>query len=215
MGLIKQSPFGSIKGAFGNLIGATWKGRGYIKVRPASIANPQTEDQQNQRRRFAACVAMAKSLKSNLIRPVWNKKSGDISGYNFFLQKNVNYFAEDGTIADYDNFMFSVGDLPLPTSIVVQNDGTTAGAIRITWVDNSGDETADATDRLRVVYLTGVTPVVMSGLVFTRNEELATIQLTGLSGQTVHVYVFFEDEKKKNYSNSFHAMVAIPIVPAG
>jgi hypothetical protein len=55
----------------------------------------------------------------------------------------------------------------------------------------------------------------MKGLVFTRSEGLATLQLTGVSGQTVHVYVYFVDEESETYSNSFHAMVVIPIIPAG
>jgi hypothetical protein len=213
MGTIFQSPFGSIKGAFGNLIGATWKGRGYIKVRPASIANPNTEEQKNQRTRFGACIKFAKIIKTDLIKPVWNKKSGDISGYNLFMQKNLSHFAADGTIADYENLLFAVGDLPLPGDIVIESDRAVVGAIRITWTDNSGDETAASTDRLRLVYLTGVTPVVLKGLNIARSEGLATIQLPVAAGETVHLYPFFEDEKKHNYSTSFHAEVVIASAP--
>jgi hypothetical protein len=214
MGIINQSPIGTIKGAFGNYIGGSWKGRGYVKIRPSSIANPKTPKQQRQRARFAACTKLSKFLTVDILKPIWKKMAGNITGQNLFMKTNISMFSPDGTITDYENLKVSVGRLPLPENIVVQNDGTTAGAIRITWEDNSGWSIAAATDRLKVVYIAGVTAVVMKGLVFTRSEELATIQLTGVSGQTVHLYVFFEDEESETYSNSFHAMVAIPIAPA-
>jgi hypothetical protein len=215
MGIINQSPIGAIKGAFGNYIGGSWKGRGYVRIRPSSIADPKTPKQQGQRNRFAGCAKLAILLTDKLIKPIWKKMAGDITPNNLFTKTNISMFAADGTIADYENLKVSVGRLPLPGNIVVQNDGTTAGAIRITWDDNSGDYGASATDRIGVVYIAGVTPVIMKGLVFTRSEGLATLQLTGVSGQTVHVYVYFVDEESETYSNSFHAMVAIPIIPAG
>jgi hypothetical protein len=160
-------------------------------------------------------LKLTKSVKSALINPIWDLSAVKMTGYNLFIKTNQSCFGPDGAITDYENLKFSVGNLSLPGNIVVQNDGTTAGAVRITWHDNSALENANATDRLMVVYLVGNIAVVMEGLVFTRSEELATIQLTGISGQTVHFYVFFANEESETYSDSFHAMVAIPIVPAG
>jgi len=215
MGLINQSPIGAIKGTFGNYIGASWKGRGYVRIRPSNYVNPNSPKQQKQRARFAACTKLSKFLRIDILNPIWTKMAGNITGQNLFMKTNISLFAPDGTITDYENLKVSVGRLPLPKNIVVQNDGATAGAIRITWNDNSGKDIAASTDRLRVVYITGTTAVVMEGLVFTRSECLATIQLNGISGQTVHVYVFFEDAEAGTFSESFYAMVAIPIVPAG
>jgi hypothetical protein len=213
MGTINQSPFGSIKGAFGNLIGAIWKGRGYIKVRPASVSNPKTPKQVRQRSRMSACVKLAKLIKSNIIKPIWNKKAGDISGFNFFVQKNVLLFATDGTIADYENFIFSVGDLPLPKNIVVENDVAGNGAIIITWTDNSGEDIAAATDLLCLLTTNGKEPVVMKALAFARDAGQAAIQLPYGAGETVHVYVFFQEVEESAFSNSFHALVNIPTEP--
>ncbi len=213
MGTINQSPFGSISGAFGNLIGGNWKGRGYIKVRPASVSNPQTVKQVSQRNRMIACVKLARSLKSNIIRPIWNKKSGNISGFNLFVRKNVKYFAADGIIADYDNFLFSVGDLPLPENIVIENNPAGNGAIEISWTDNSGVDIAASTDRLRVAALNVNEPLVITGLNVTRSAIQATVQLPYVAGDTVHVYLFFEDEEGATFSDSFHALVNIPATP--
>jgi hypothetical protein len=197
------------------MVGCVWRGKAYLRIRPLKYTDQKSEKQLGQRSRFAACTAFSKQINSKLIKISFEKMAEGLTGYNLFIKKNVSCFGTDGTITDYDHLKVSVGSLPLPAKIVVQNDGTTAGAIRITWEDNSDDTGAAATDRIGVVYVTGVTPVVMKGLDFTRSEELATIQLDEISGQTVHVYVYFVDEALETYSNSFHAMVAIPIVPAG
>jgi hypothetical protein len=215
MGKINQGPYGGVLGALGNTIGSVWRGKAYLRIRPLKQKDPKTEKQVNQRNRFAACTAFSKPINSKLIQTSFEKMAEGITGNNLFIQKNVSCFGADGTITDYEHLLLSVGHLSLPGNIIVQNDGTNAGAIRITWDDNSGDYGASATDRIGVVYIAGVTPFIMKGLVFTRSEGLATIQLTGVSGQTIHVYVYFVDEESGTYSNSFHAMVAIPIVPAG
>jgi hypothetical protein len=55
--------------------------------------------------------------------------------------------------------------------------------------------------------------VLISGLVFNRNAQLANVQLPFAAGSTVHVYAFFENEGKSKYSADFHALVNIPSVP--
>jgi hypothetical protein len=215
MGKISQGPYGGVLGKLGNTIGSVWRGKAYLRIRPLKYNDQKSAKQLDQRSRFAACTAFSKPINNKLIKTSFEKMAEGITGYNLFMQKNVSCFGTDGTITNYEQLKLSVGSLPLPAKIVVQNDGTTAGAIRITWEDNSDDTGAAATDRIGIVYVTGVTPVVMKGLAFARSEELATIQLDEISGQTVHVYVYFVDEESETYSNSFHAMVAIPIVPAG
>jgi len=213
MGKIKQGVLGGFSGTVGTVVGSIWNGICYMRGVAKSYKDKKSAKQVAQRTRFKACVKLAKSVISKLIRPIWNLSAEEMTGYNLFMKTNQSCFGPDGAIADFENLKFSVGNLLLPGNIVVQNDGTTAGAVRITWQDNSGIENADANDRLRVVYIAGGIVEVMEGLVFTRSEELATIQLTGLSGQTVHFYVFFGDEESETFSESFHAMVAIPVVP--
>jgi hypothetical protein len=44
MSKIKQSPFGGVSGGFGNLMGSSWKGIPYIRVKPAVYHDAKTED---------------------------------------------------------------------------------------------------------------------------------------------------------------------------
>ena len=42
MGKISQGILGGFSGKVGNVVGGNWKGIDYMRVRPASVANPQT-----------------------------------------------------------------------------------------------------------------------------------------------------------------------------
>ena len=53
MGIIKQGITGGFSGMVGNVVGGSWKGIAYMRIRPVSVANPQTVGQQDQRTKFA------------------------------------------------------------------------------------------------------------------------------------------------------------------
>ena len=49
MGKISQGILGGFSGKVGNVIGGNWKGINYMRVKPSSVANSQTEGQMVQR----------------------------------------------------------------------------------------------------------------------------------------------------------------------
>ena len=49
MGKISQGILGGVSGKVGNVVGGSWKGIDYLKIMPASVANPQTPAQMDQR----------------------------------------------------------------------------------------------------------------------------------------------------------------------
>ena len=52
MGKINQGILGGVSGQIGNVIGGTWKGIDYLRIKPSSVANPRTEGQVDQRSKF-------------------------------------------------------------------------------------------------------------------------------------------------------------------
>ena len=48
MGKIAQGILGGLSGKVGNVIGGSWKGIDYIRIKPSSVANPRTVGQVNQ-----------------------------------------------------------------------------------------------------------------------------------------------------------------------
>jgi len=211
MGIINQGILGGVSGTVGNVVGGSWKGIDYLRGKAENYNDAQTEEQVNQRTKFAACVAFSQSIMDTLIKPIWDRKAVKMSGFNLFMKTNINVFDDEGQLIGLENLKLSVGSLPLPTGIVVQNDGVVAGAIRITWEDNSGIGKASATDRLRVVAISNGALVDMKGLAFTRSEGLANVQLPYGSGVTIHVYVFFQNDGNTMYSRDFHQMVVVPV----
>jgi hypothetical protein len=214
MGKINQGILGGVSGTVGNVVGGTWKGINYIRIKAASHSDAQSEVQVNQRNRFGACIALAKSAMDTIIKPIWNKKAVKMSGYNLFTKTNISVFDELGEISDFENLKFSIGDLPLPTNLVIENNQAGNGAIHVAWTDNSGLGIAAPTDNIRVLVMCEGELVILDGLHFPRESAWANFQIPFVAGQTVHIYVFFENEVKTKYSNSFHAMVNIPAAPA-
>jgi len=209
MGIINQGILGGVSGTVGNVVGGTWKGINYLRIKAASYSDAQTEGQVNQRNRFGGCIALAKSVMDTIIRPIWNKKAVKMSGFNLFTKTNISVFDELGEISDFENLKFSVGDLPLPTNLIIENNLAGNGEIHTAWTDNSGIGIAAPTDRIRVLVMCEGEMVILQGLSFPRFGEFANFHIPFVTGQTVHIFVFFENEVKTKYSNSQHAMVVI------
>lgn len=90
MGKLNQGILGGFSGKVSNVVGTSWKGIAVIKSRPLSVANPQTAGQTAQRNKFSAMVALAGSLLSNIIKPLWDRFAQRASGYNEFIGANID-----------------------------------------------------------------------------------------------------------------------------
>lgn len=56
MGKIAQGILGGLSGKVGNVIGASWKGIDYLRIKPSSVANPRTVGQVNQSNKFTVTL---------------------------------------------------------------------------------------------------------------------------------------------------------------
>ncbi len=56
MGRINQGILGGFSGKVGNVVGGNWKGIDYMRVKPASVANPKTVGQVNQRTKWSVYI---------------------------------------------------------------------------------------------------------------------------------------------------------------
>ena len=111
MGKISQGILGGVSGTVGNVVGGSWKGISYLRVKADHHNDANTEKQVNQRTKFSACIAFAKSILDTIIRPIWSKKAVKMSGYNLFTKTNLQVFDENGEIPDFSALQISIGDL--------------------------------------------------------------------------------------------------------
>lgn len=113
MGVIKRGILGGFSNKVGNIVGSTWKGRAVIKSLPLSVANPRTTPQTNQRTKFKTSAIFFGALLSGWVKPLWDRFSGDISGYNAIMKLNVENFSNSGD-PDFNNLVMSKGKMMVP-----------------------------------------------------------------------------------------------------
>ncbi len=209
MGKISQGILGGVSGTVGTVVGASWKGINYLRIKSSHYKDAQTEGQVTQRTKFGACIEIAQSVMDALIKPIWNKKAVKMSGYNLFVKTNLPAFSATGEITDFSLLKFAVGDLPQASNVVIEDDAAVPGGIHLTWADNSGTGIAAATDRLRIVAMCEGEIVVLSGIAATRADQAANVLLPFGAGVSAHVYAFFENEGNTKYSTDQHALVEV------
>ena len=209
MGKISQGILGGVSGTVGNVVGGSWKGISYLRVKTDHHNDANTVKQIQHRAKFSACVAFARSIMETIIKPIWNKKAVKMSGFNLFTKTNLHVFDANGEIPDFSALQISIGDLPLAGNIQMLDDAETEGGISVTWEDNSGVGSAFATDRLGIAAICNDEVRVLQGVDISRDAEAANILLPFGAGVEVHVYVFFLSMEDGTYSIDQHGTVNV------
>lgn len=150
MGTINQGILGNVSGRVGNVVGSSWKGIGVVKIKPSSVANPQTAAQVEQRTRMSSVVAFAKPLLQSWIKPLWDRFAQKQSGYNAFCSANISLFNTD-TPLDVPSLVMSVGNME-GTPIVSAGFHALDGEVEVQWSsDTSGFQLANDTAYVCVI----------------------------------------------------------------
>ncbi|HBL73686.1 MAG: hypothetical protein A2W90_13270 [Bacteroidetes bacterium GWF2_42_66] len=153
MGKISQGILGGFSGKVGNVIGGNWKGIDYMRVKPASVANPQTEGQMDQRSKFSAVIGFLQPI-SEFIKIGFKSYAVKMTAFNSAMSYNVKN-ALTGDYPDYEvdyaNALVSRGSLATalnPTAV-----SGNVGEVTFSWNDNSTEGNANATDKAMLVAL--------------------------------------------------------------
>lgn len=144
MGVLKQGILGGFSGKVANIIGTSWKGIAVIKAMPLSVANPMTAGQVAQRALFKNCSLFGVVILAVIIKPLWDRFSIRMSGFNSFVRDNIDLFA---------------AELPIPASGMIISKGKMAATaigttvcnapsavLVIPWADDEGEGYKLATD---------------------------------------------------------------------
>lgn len=187
MAKILQGVFGAVQGKIGNLVGSTWKGVPVLKSKAASVANPQTAAQVAQRDSMTAAVSFAKSILAIWIKPLWDRFAIKMSGYNYWIQKNVLFFGvENGP--DLEDLIMSAGNMDA-TEIATVTGNAANDTVTITWTpDTNGFHLAS--DIAYVLVFVAQEGLVFSSSSVARSVGTATVQCTGALGDVTDVSVW-------------------------
>ena len=204
MGVINQGILGAVSGKIGNVIGASWKGIPYLRIKPASVANPNTFAQRDQRSKFSLTLKFLQPI-NEFLKIGFKDYAVKMSAFNAALAYNIqNSIA--GTFPDhaidYPNTLLSRGALKNVADASASSPES--GIIDFTWTDNSGDGNALATDRSMYViydpikneaYTSKSGPARSSG-------SVGVVVPNSFSGNSVHTWIAFISEDGQLVSNS-------------
>jgi len=145
MAIIKRGILGGFSNKIGNIVGSSWKGIAVMKSLPLSVANPRTAAQVNQRNKFAAVVAIASTMLSEIVKPLWDRFAVQQSGYNAFIQANISAFNDNGDLTNQNDFFISQGKLEniVLTSVIADVSNS---EVIVTFPNNAGQGFALASD---------------------------------------------------------------------
>lgn len=214
MGKIKQGVYGSVSGKIGNLIGATWRGIDYLRIMPASVHNPRTPAQTNQRAKFLLALRFIQPLLG-FIKIGYKGYAVGMSAYNAAM----SHLLKNAVIGEYP-------DVEIAFSQVLVSRGTLRGVaavtatspearkIVVTWEDNSELDEANPSDNAMLVVYNGEKVDVARSLeAGVRSDGQAEITVPSVYvGDTVQVFLAFSSSNdhfssgtRDTISNSVYA----------
>jgi hypothetical protein len=204
MGKINQGILGGLSGKVRNVIGGSWKGIDYLRIKPSSVANPKTEGQVNQRNKFTATLEF---LQPNIefIRVGYKGYAVKQTAFNATMSEVLNN-AIEGTAPNftmnYAEALLSKGSLKGMLNGAF--DVSTGNQIEFTWDNNSNDINANADDKM---IFSVYNPSKKESLVeygSTRvNGAVIKVLPNNFSGDLVHIYTAFESTDGKVSSSTY------------
>jgi hypothetical protein len=206
MGKISQGILGGLSGKVGNVIGGSWKGIDYIRIKPSSVANPRTEGQVNQRTKFSSVLEF---LQPNIAflkigyKNFANKRTEFNAAMSYLLNNAITGVAPN-FVVDYGNALLSRGNLSGVLNGAI--DLTVPGQVDFTWGDNSAEGNANVTDKAMVLVYNPSKKdsiYILDGASRTTGLQSITIPNT-YAGDVVELFMAFVAFDGSQVSNSIY-----------
>lgn len=114
MAKIKSGILSKVQGKVAGVVGATWKGKNYLRelVKPG---NPNTPAQQLQRSKMSVAVKASRTFLAPVLSPFVGKFVKNMSAYNWFVKQNIADSASPSS--NIKNLMLSFGTVTPPAFI--------------------------------------------------------------------------------------------------
>lgn len=135
----------------GGMIFSVWKQLKVMRSKPLSVANPRTAAQQAVRRRMALLASTMREVLGAIRIGFVRFQNGTTQWGQFLKENYATATSDNGTVA-----ALIPGSLTFAKGTLLQvpdfdNGGVAGQVIDLTWTDNSGQQGANANDKLYVV----------------------------------------------------------------
>jgi hypothetical protein len=204
MGKISQGVLGGFSGKVGNVVGGTWKGIDYMRIKPANVSNPRTEGQVDQRSKFSTVLRFLQPM-TDFLRVGFKLYANRMTQFNAAMSYNLNNSitgAYPNSMIDYSSALVTRGNLTVAANGTASSPS--AGNVELTWTDNSGSGSAQGTDKALIALLnTTRGEAVFTTVGPARSVGIATIPVPSeYVGEDVEVFLGFLSGDGSKVSNS-------------
>lgn len=206
MGKISQGILGGLSGKVGNVVGGSWKGIDYLRIKPSKVANPRTKGQVNQRNKFTISLEF---LQPNIdfikigYKNFANKKSEFNAAMSYVLNNGISGLAPDFEV-DYQNALLSRGTLA--GAIDGSTDLGVSGEVSFSWTDNSAGANANADDKAMLLVYNPAkkeSTYILDGAERSTEQEVVSIP-SSYAGDEVQLFIAFITADGERVSNSVY-----------
>jgi len=212
MGKIRKGILGGFSGKVGTVIGSSWKGIAYMRSLPQKVRNPRTQPQRSQRSKFTLSLSLLQKMTA-FLRTGWKLYAHKQSPFNAAMSYTIN----NAIVGVYPNYEIDASKLLVSRGALTAADNAVAavesGNLVFYWYDNSGVNSAKATDKALIAVLN-----IAKGEAITNDagaERATGLQTVALpaewTGDSVEAYLGFISEDGKEVANSVY-LGSIPIV---
>lgn len=205
MATIRHGANGGFRGKAGSVIGSSWKSIDYIKGLYKKSTKPATQEQKEQRERFAILMRFLLPITPFLKIGFGQKTADRMTPHNVAYQENSKTAvigAYPTFELDYSAIRISTGSYASGGTMSVESD---QGMLSVTW-STELNEVYDSREDDRV-YILLYQPVIDEFLAApnapTRGDGNVNIQLPDhFLGEEGHVWIFFTNRNGKKVSKS-------------
>lgn len=193
MGIIRRGILGGFSGKVANVVGSSWKGIAVMRALPLSVTNPKTVGQVEQRGAFSIISKFASSILTTWVKPLWDRSAQSMSGYNAFIQQNVDIVKADKKL-DIQKLVMSKGKLG-STNLTV-NVASGLKTLTAQWDEEPIGSFQMSTDKLYLLLFDKDNKlIVSSSAIYVREVGYASIDdVNVISGEDYTVVSCFARE---------------------
>lgn len=206
MSKISSGILGGFSGKVGNVVGAKWKGKDTMKIKPSSVRNPKTLRQLDQRTRFSTILGFLKPM-AEFLRVSFRPYAKKMTQFNAAMSYNLQH-AITGSYPNYSvNYAYALVSRDSLTEAV--NGAATSpskGSVVFTWTDNTGSGSALSSDKaMLLAYIPSKNQAVSSFSNVERDSVTASLIVPDdFSGDLIHLYLAFANAEGSKVSNSVY-----------
>ena len=162
----------------------------------------------NNRAEFGSIAKFGSSINASVIKPLWDRFSVKMSGYNSFVMQNKGVFLADGSF-DSAKLITSMGKLGA-TVIGDSIYEPTSNSVTLSWSPTPEGSYQLATDKAYIVIVdsAGVVLATRSGLDLRSSAAITfTVAENTKPAPVVHAYLAFAREDGSIVGDSTHKVI--------